>query len=55
MLKNEEAKEREIEKKIAEKREYHETEHDKVNTIVQAIQNAWKLYKSTFRFLKTKS
>jgi len=45
MLKNEEQKEREIEKKILEKREYHETESDKVNKIAQAIQNAWKLYK----------
>jgi len=45
MLKNEEQKEKEIDKKIHEKREFHETEHDKVNKIVQAIQNAWKIFK----------
>ena len=45
MLKNEEQKEKEIDKKIAEKREFHETENDKINKIVQAIQNAWKIFK----------
>jgi len=45
ILKAEEEKEKQIEKKIAQKRELHETEADRINNIVLAIQNAWKNYK----------
>jgi len=45
ILKSEEEKEQQIEKKIAQKRELHETENDRINNIVLAIQNAWKNYK----------
>ena len=46
ILKAEEEKEKEIAKKIAKKKELHDTEKDRINNIVQAIQNAWKVYKS---------
>jgi len=45
ILKAEEEKEKEIAKKIAKKKELHDTEQDRINNIVQAIQNAWKVYK----------
>jgi len=45
ILKAEEEKEKEIAKKIAQKKELHDTEKDRINNIVQAIQNAWKVYK----------
>lgn len=54
ILKKEEEKEREIARKIETKRELHETEQDRINKIVQAIQDAWKLYKVKAKTVKKK-
>jgi len=54
ILKSEEEKEKQIEKKIAQKRELHATEKDRINNIVAAIQHAWNNYKTKAKPSKKK-
>jgi len=54
ILKKEEEKEKAIDKKIEKKKELHATEQDRINKIVQSIQDAWKLYKVKAKTVKKK-